>query len=476
MFFARRLLAPVMTLWALLCAPAAADGAAAPRSGESSAQQLHRRGVHCMEEIERAPCAIEHFEALLAERTEDRELITDGLLRLIKLYEKAGDTDAVKTVMRRFWEAGRGRMRRGHLPYTARFLPGDFDMVAVANMQRMMQAPLAKRLPAELREYVLTCDEDRRRQLDDLRLFRRAEARARLKNIPVQQALAELSAEDRKKSAARKQRSAERDRQRPRQPKPVFADGMCAAAIALGDTHVEGWKRVALAFHHADWRRSAAVAEIPGLAARIADGVQTGRLVPAGAKRWTVQGLKYDGGPVQIASFELDELVIAPAKLMPQIAASHASEQRSLPREVDRLITGVPVDAGFFAVATEKAVRDLGFSGMSKGRRKFFEALLPHPEGVQVAGVVHEYFGLFIRMPTDTPVKAGMLVDIARRLIENQGEGDAEAADNLRLLQVAPDRTPYLYEERPDGRFLGPLPVPDAWRAKLSPHAGVPAP
>lgn len=430
-------LALAATLGAVLCVPTAAGSAPAPRQGESSAQQLHRRGVHCMEEIERPECAIEHFEALLAERTEDRELITDGLLRLIKLYEKAGDPEAVKSVMRRFWEAGRGRMRRGHLPYTTRFLPADFDMVAVANMQRMMQAPLTKRLPEELREYVLTCDDDRRRQLDDLRLFRRAEARARLKNIPVQQALDELGAEDRKKAAARKQRSAERDKQRPRQPKPVFADGMCATAKALGEQTVEGWKRVALGFHHGDWRRSAAVAEIPGLAARIADGVQAGRLAPTGSQRWTVQGLTYEGGPVQIASFELDELVIAPAKLMPQIAASHASEKRSLPKEVDRLIVGVPVDAGFFAVATEKAVRDLGFSGMSKGRRKFFEALLPHPEGVQVAGVVHEYFGLFIRMPTDTPVKAGMLVDIARRMIENQAESDAETAEALRLLDVA---------------------------------------
>ena len=40
-------------------------------------------------------------------------------------------------------------------------------------------------------------------------------------------------------------------------------------------------------------------------------------------------------------------------------------------------------------------------------------------------------------MPTDTPVKAGMLVDIARRLIENQADADTEAADNLRLLDVA---------------------------------------
>lgn len=419
---------------ALLCA---APVDAAPPRGENSAQQLHRRGVHCMEEIERAECAIEHFEALLEERTEERELITDALLRLIKLYEKAGDDEAVKSVMRRFWEAGRGKLRRGHLPYTARFLPTDFDMLAVANMTRMMQAPLTKRLPPELTEYVLTCDEARRRELDDVRLYRRAELQARAKNQSLQKALDEVSAAERKSAEARRKRTAERDANRKRQPKPVFADGMCATALALGDATVESWTRVALAFHHGDWSRSAAIAEVPGLAERIAAGVAAGRLIPAGPNTWTLADLKYEGSAVQIASFEQDELVIGPQLVMPLIAANHGAGKRTLSREVDRLVLGVPVDSGFFAVASEKAVRELGLGGMSKGRRKLFEMLLPHPEGVQVSGVVHEYFGLFIRMPTDTPVKAGMLVDIARRMIENQSESDAETAEALRLLDVA---------------------------------------
>jgi hypothetical protein len=88
-------------------------------------------------------------------------------------------------------------------------------------------------------------------------------------------------------------------------------------------------------------------------------------------------------------------------------------------------------------VITETAVRDMGFGGMSKGRRKFLEALLPHPEGVQVAGVVHEYFGAFIRVPTDTPVKAAALVGIARRILENQAEEDPDDAEFLRLLDLA---------------------------------------
>jgi hypothetical protein len=39
---------------------------------------------------------------------------------------------------------------------------------------------------------------------------------------------------------------------------------------------------------------------------------------------------------------------------------------------------------------------------------------------------------------------------------------------NLQLLQVAPDRAPYLYEELPDRHVLRPLPIPEEWRPKLN--------
>ena len=41
--------------------------------------------------------------------------------------------------------------------------------------------------------------------------------------------------------------------------------------------------------------------------------------------------------------------------------------------------------------------------------------------------------------------------------------GDA----NLRLLQAAPDRTPYLYEELPDRHVLRPFPVPAEWQSQI---------
>lgn len=46
--------------------------------------------------------------------------------------------------------------------------------------------------------------------------------------------------------------------------------------------------------------------------------------------------------------------------------------------------------------------------------------------------------------------------------------GDA----NLQLLQSAPDRTPYLYEELPDRHVLRPFPIPDEWRSQLGRRLG----
>jgi hypothetical protein len=46
--------------------------------------------------------------------------------------------------------------------------------------------------------------------------------------------------------------------------------------------------------------------------------------------------------------------------------------------------------------------------------------------------------------------------------------GDAD----LRLLQAAPDRTPYLYEELPHRHVLRPFPIPDEWRSQLGRRLG----
>ena len=44
--------------------------------------------------------------------------------------------------------------------------------------------------------------------------------------------------------------------------------------------------------------------------------------------------------------------------------------------------------------------------------------------------------------------------------------------ENLKLLQAAPDRVPYLYEELPGQRVLRPFPVPDEWKSALGRKLG----
>jgi len=39
--------------------------------------------------------------------------------------------------------------------------------------------------------------------------------------------------------------------------------------------------------------------------------------------------------------------------------------------------------------------------------------------------------------------------------------------ENLKLLQAAPDRTPYLYEELPNRHVLRPFPIPNEWAERL---------
>ena len=40
--------------------------------------------------------------------------------------------------------------------------------------------------------------------------------------------------------------------------------------------------------------------------------------------------------------------------------------------------------------------------------------------------------------------------------------------ENLRLLKIAPDRVPYLYEELSTGRVMRPYPLPEGWKSQLA--------
>jgi len=415
------------------------DSGPAEAAPESSAERLYRRGIHCMEEIERSECAIEHFEGLLDENTRERALITDAILRLVKLYRKEGLEEPMRQVLRRFWEAGGRRHRTGHLPYSARFLPSDLDVVAHVDVQMALAAPLLKRLPPELSEAMTTCDEVRREALADALMVRQAQHRSTKKSITTEAALAEL----RKEEAERRDRYKETEAKRKANSEtavsaPVFAESLCAAALALGTDSAEKWSRAAFALSYKDPRRSAAIVVIPGLAAQIEAGVAAGRLRPVASKRWVIVDHSYEEAPVEIGNFDLDELTIAPAALMPDFAATIERGKPTLNREVAKLVTTTPKDLIFFAVITGEVIRGIGIGGKSS-RRGLLGSFLP--EGFQIAATTHEYLGVFMRMPAKNPVRIKLLIDLATRfLLDEHDEETAKMLKNLDVAQAADKR------------------------------------
>ncbi len=418
-----------------------AAAAEAGKRPETNAQRLHRKGVFCMEELERRDCAIEKFEELLDERTQERELITDGMLRLVKLYEKEGRVEDVKEMLRRFWDAGHGRARLGHLIYSTRYLPPDVDALAGVDIERVLAAPISQRVPPDMPEYAFTCDEQRRDQIEDIWMLRKAQRIASDKKISTNEAFAQIAKERREREQRREQREAEakaKGEKNPGPPKPeytpLFVEHTCVVAKAIGHDTLARWKRLDVALNHKDPRRSMLFAEVPMLDTLLQNAERRGDIEAVRDRVWKVVDSDYHGQELHIARLDKDELTAAPAGLLREIEAGSEKRKSTMNRELRSLLLKIPVDSNMFAAATEETIQDLGFN--RSGRRGLLQMLLPRPKGVQVAGVVHEYLGFFIRMPTDTPLKGEMLVAIARRMISNAEEDDGDA-DFLKMLDVS---------------------------------------
>jgi len=399
---------------------------------ETEAERLHRKGVFCQEVIERTDCAIENFEALMRTSTTSRELVTDGMLRLIRLYRAAGDEESTKPLLRRFWEAGMRRESRGHVPYSTRFLPGDFDVLINVDVARIVDAPLTQRLGPDARDTLFACDEARRHDLEDKRRWNRAKRKAAKTGRDFGTVLYEELDRERDAEAKREQR-----RRRGGQPSPIFFEANCEVALALGHADLGSWRRMTGVFAHRDFARSVTLAEIPGLEAQLARAVADARLIEIAPDHWAVPGLTYEGDAVELAHLDHEELLIAPSALIDEIIAARRARKRKVDRGLEQLVYKVPKDTEFFVVLTQQATVDLGLGSLKPAARTFLQALLPKPKGVQIAGVLGDDFGLFTRVPTDNPVKGRMLVAIARKLIDNQSEKDAETEALLRSLDVA---------------------------------------
>jgi hypothetical protein len=417
-------------------APATVATQTDPARHETAAERLHRKGVHCMEVIERTGCAIENFEALLDERTTQRALVTDAMLRLIKLYRSERRPEEIKPLLRRFWDVGMKRASTGHLPYSARFAPSELNIVASFDVSRVVSSPVMQRLDPEARDHVFTCDEAKRRDIQSRKRWRRARKRAEKEGRPAHEIVYEELEAEREAEASRARREAPHMKDR-RRSTPLFAVAVCPVAKALGHEDTAHWTRMTALLNHHDFGMSVAFAQIPGLDALLAEAERENRLEPVSDRRWRLPELRHHGEEVHLASLDLDELTLATPAMMDTVIEARSRNRSKMNRELAKLVGQVPPDTGFFLAMNQAAVRELGLGGMPASRRSVIEALLPKPKGMQFAAVLGQEIALFTRVPSDNPVKMRALVSIAQRMIDGESSESSTAERWLRNLDVA---------------------------------------
>jgi len=398
---------------------------------ESTPDRLHRRGVHCMDMIERDECAIENFEALLGEREASRAQASDALLRLLRLYGRAKDEDGIRQVLRRFWDVGMGRRSLGHMAYSARFFPPEIDVVVRGNAS-FVDAEIWSGLEFDVREFMLTCDPAKRQAILEAQWRRKAERRAQREQRPAE----EVYQEDRARAAAG--RSAYEQRNPPAAtPDPIFVDGPCALSRALGATDLRPIATMTGGIHHADNTRSMIAFEIPDVREKLARAVSEQRLQPVRTDHFRIPGFQYAGHAVDLVQLDRDELVMVRQDMAEGLVLARKQGRTQLHQDIQHLIKGVPPDVDGFVVMTSKAATALGMQGMKETTRKFLEALLPKPKGVQIAVVASRQVGIFTRVPTDQAVQGRMIVGLAQAIVNRQGQKDPELEAWLRQLDLA---------------------------------------
>ncbi len=421
-------------MWiALLSAGLAAT--AAPN--ESAVERYHRKGVHCMDVIERSKCAIEQFELVLDEDTRDRELVTDSMLRLIRLYRKTGDADGLASVLRRYWDVGTDRQSKGHLPYGMRFVSAEFDVMFLADIDAMRDAQVLREAGPDTAEFILTCNEQRREDILMTERWSRAQAEAARRGLPTHQVFYEAMDERR----ARRTRARSEARSRPDADEetvaPIFSEIPCELAKRLGYDSLRSWKRMAGVASHQNYQRSMMIAEIPDLLPRAARAVEDGGLERVGDDHWSLAGVEFAGQTVHMVRVDLDQVIVGRDDMIEGVLNAKSKRRHRMNRELERLAQHIPRDSGFMFAMTQAAVIGSGFGNMRQGASTVLQALLPKPKGLQVSVSTRDVAGVFTRVPTNTPLKARMLVGLARSVIEGQARDDPEASKWLENLDIA---------------------------------------
>ena len=408
----------------------AAASLTGPPRHETRAEYLHRRGVFCMEQIERPACAIDRFEELLATRTDRRELVTDAMVRLVRLYRDLDRDEDVRRLLRKFWTAGLSQRQTGHVPYLLQVLPGDVDIVFFVHGAAILRAPITRALGPDAAAWVTTCDPGKRAWLSERRRWKRAEREAARRGTTPVEVIYEQ--QDAAQALARSGPPAP-----PTQGTPITTQVLCPFARALGQEDMASWRKVASAISHEDFDRSYLVIEIPGLEALLERGVRNGTLRRLRPAVYEVPGMVVDGEPLVAANLDLEQVVITRKRLVPEVEAARRRGRRTMNRKLRKLLDDVPRDAPFLFVMTEDAMTDLWNAATQRGAGRILRALLPRPKGLQVAAVIQEYFGLFVRMPSDNAVKSALVVQLAKTLLAPEDETDPDTREFFEQVDVA---------------------------------------
>lgn len=419
--------------------------ASAAPTHETAVQRHHRKGVHCMEVIERVDCAIEQFELVLDEDTRERELVTDAMVRLIQLYRKQGDDDGLTSVLRRYWDVGTARQSRGHLPYGMRFFSAELDVLFVADIAKIRASPILRDAGTQAAEFAFTCDDQARADILMRERWRRAEQRASTRGIPTHQAYYEAFdkrqariAKFEAQRAKREKREKKRDRAQDDdgQP-PIFSEMPCVLAERLGQDGTTSWTRIAGAVSHQDGERSMMLVDIPGVLPLLAKATTEGRVREIGVDHWVLQDVEYAGQPVHILRADLDQVILAREDMLAPVLEAKTKRRRRMNRELERLAQQVPRDSSMIFAMTQAAVVGTGFGGLKQGAATVLQALLPKPKGLQVSVSTGDVAGVFTRVPTNNAVKGRMLVNIVRSVLAGQAQDDPEVARWMEGLDIA---------------------------------------
>ncbi|MGH1342024.1 MAG: hypothetical protein ACRBN8_10760 [Nannocystales bacterium] len=431
--------------------PLALMAASAP-AHESAVQRHHRKGVHCMDVIERSKCAIEQFEAVLDEDTRERELVTDAMVRLLRLYRKAGDSEGLSNVLRRYWDVGTARQSRGHLPYGMRFFSPELDVMFVADISKIRDARLLREAGAQTAEFIFTCDDQTRTDIGMTERWRRAERIALARGVETYEVYYEAMDARRARREKAKARQKEWDESKrgkaeaAKQPDkdeeeeskaPIFSEMQCELAKRLGQDTLLGWNRISGAASHQNYRRSMMLVEIPGSAPLLNKAVARGDLLAVDERHWTLPDSEFAGQSVHVVRVDRDQLLIAREDMLAPVLEAASKRKRRMNKELERLAQQVPRDSAMVFAMTQAAIVGTGFGGMKQGASTMLQALLPKPKGLQVSVSTADVAGVFTRVPTKNPLKGRMLVNLVQTVLEGQAQEDPEAAQWVENLDIA---------------------------------------